>query len=93
MLVPLVFALAVPASFVHAIEARLAATHLHVVDWWADDLDGDHIPESIAFVCDDDAGLGSSSFSTGTTCSKLRRRSTAATVARRRPRRRPRGGS
>jgi len=43
---------------VHAIEARLGATHLHVVDWWADDLDGDHVPESIAFVCgDDDAGF------------------------------------
>ena len=57
MLLPIVFALAVPASFVHAVEARSAAEHLHVVDWWADDLDGDHVPESIAFVCGDDAGL------------------------------------
>jgi|GEM_PF-3750225 len=57
MLLPIVFALAVPASFVHAVEARIAAEHLHLVDWWADDLDGDHVPESIAFVCGDDAGL------------------------------------
>jgi hypothetical protein len=57
MLLPLVFALAAPSSFVHAVEARIAAARMHVVDWWADDLDGDHVPESIAFVCRDDAGL------------------------------------
>jgi hypothetical protein len=57
MLLPLVFALAAPASFVHLVEARLSAADMHLVDWWADDLDGDHITESIAFVCGDDAGL------------------------------------
>jgi hypothetical protein len=57
MLLPLVFALAAPPSFVHAVEARLAAAHMHVVDWWADDLDGDHVPESIALVCDADTGF------------------------------------
>jgi hypothetical protein len=46
-----------PPSFVHAVEARLATTNTHVVDWWADDLDGDHVPESIAFVCSDDGGF------------------------------------
>src|SRR5262245_12324062 len=56
MLLPVVFALAVPPSFVHAVEARIAAEHMHVVDWWADDLDGDRVPESIAFVCDSEAG-------------------------------------
>jgi hypothetical protein len=46
-----------PPAFVQAVEQRLAATHQHVVDWWADDLDGDHILESIALACgDDDSG-------------------------------------
>src|SRR5207247_10415660 len=57
MLLPVVFALAVPASFARMVEARLATTSMHVADWWADDLDGDHAPESIAFVCDDDGGF------------------------------------
>jgi hypothetical protein len=57
MLLPLVFTLAAPTSFVHAVEARLASAHMHVVDWWADDLDGDHVAESIAFVCGEDAGF------------------------------------
>ena len=57
MLLPLVFALTAPTSFVHAVEARVTASHMHLVDWWADDLDGDHVPESIAFVCGDDAGV------------------------------------
>jgi len=57
MLLPVVFALAVPASFARMVEARLATTSMHVADWWVDDLDGDHAPESIAFVCDDDGGI------------------------------------
>jgi hypothetical protein len=58
LLLPVVFALAAPPSFVQAVKARLAdAPPMHVVDWWADDLDGDHVPESIAFVCGDDAGM------------------------------------
>ncbi len=28
-----------------------------MVDWWADDLDGDQVPESIALVCNDDTGF------------------------------------
>jgi hypothetical protein len=57
MLLPLVFALVAPASFVHAVQTRLVDERMHLVDWWADDLDRDRIPESIAFVCNDDAGL------------------------------------
>jgi hypothetical protein len=45
-----------PPAFVQAVEKQLAGTQMHVVDWWADDLDGDHIPESIALVCDDSVG-------------------------------------
>jgi hypothetical protein len=41
-----------PPAFVQAVAQRLATTHMHVVDWWADDLDGDHVLESIALVCD-----------------------------------------
>nr|HEX4314328.1 hypothetical protein [Kofleriaceae bacterium] len=41
-----------PPAFVQAVEQRLATTHMHVVDWWADDLDGDHVLESIALACD-----------------------------------------
>jgi len=56
-MLPLVLALLVPASFARIVEARLANTTMHVADWWADDLNGDDIPESIAFVCDDDGGF------------------------------------
>jgi len=56
-MLPLVFAFTAPVAFVHAVEARLPAAHMHVVDWWADDLDGDHVLESIAFLCNDDAGV------------------------------------
>ncbi len=53
-MLPIVLAVlaAPPPAFVHAVEQRLATTHMHVVDWWADDLDGDHVLESIALVCD-----------------------------------------
>jgi len=51
MLLALVFA-AAPQTFVDIVDQRLAGTALHVVDWWADDLDGDKIPEAIAQVCD-----------------------------------------
>lgn len=57
MLLPLVFASAAPAAFVAVVEKRAAAAHLHVVDWWSDDLDGDKVPESIAMVCDDSSGF------------------------------------
>lgn len=50
-------ALTAPPAFVHAVEAKISASHMHVVDWWADDLDGDSVPESIAFACNDDAGV------------------------------------
>ncbi len=56
-MLPVLLALAAPPSFVAAVEHRLAGTTMHVVDWWADDLDRDHVLESIAFVCDDDTGL------------------------------------
>jgi hypothetical protein len=56
MWLPFVFALAVPSSFAHAVDARIATDHMHVVDWWADDLDGDHVNESIALVCNEEAG-------------------------------------
>jgi hypothetical protein len=55
MLLPLVFNVA-PKAFVDAIDARLAGTQMHVVDWWADDLDGDKTPEAIAVVCGNEAG-------------------------------------
>jgi hypothetical protein len=45
-----------PPAFVQAVEQRLATTHQHVVDWWADDLDGDHVLESIALTCSDSSG-------------------------------------
>jgi hypothetical protein len=53
-IVPIVLAAlaAPPPAFVQAVAQRLATTHMHVVDWWADDLDGDHVLESIALVCD-----------------------------------------
>ena len=57
MLLPLVFALSPPAVFVKMIEQNVASAHMQVVDWWADDLDGDHVPESIAFACNDSAGV------------------------------------
>src|SRR2546421_12772120 len=56
MLLPLVFNVA-PRAFVDAIDLRLANTKMHVVEWWAADLDGDKVPEAIAAVCDDDSGL------------------------------------
>ena len=57
MLVPLVFATA-PQAFVDAIHDRIASTQLHLpIDWWADDLDGDKVPEAIAEVCDDTTGF------------------------------------
>jgi hypothetical protein len=46
-----------PPAFARAIEARLATTDMHLADWWVDDLDGDHVPESIALVCREGAGL------------------------------------
>jgi hypothetical protein len=45
-----------PPAFVQVVEKQLSGTRMHVVDWWADDLDGDHILESIALVCDDASG-------------------------------------
>ena len=50
-------ALAAPPGFVQAVEHRLAGTDMHVVDWWADDLDDDHVLESIAFACADGTGV------------------------------------
>ena len=56
MLVPLVFATA-PQAFVAMVEQRISGTELHVTDWWADDLDGDHKPEAIAMVCEREHGF------------------------------------
>ena len=50
-------AVAAPQVFVAAVDHRLAGTKLHVTDWWADDLDGDKVPEAIARVCDDVSGF------------------------------------
>jgi hypothetical protein len=50
-------ALAAPPAFVQVVEQRLASAHMHLVDWWADDLDGDRMPESIALACNEDSGV------------------------------------
>ena len=56
MVLPVLLALAAPPAFVQTVEHRLAGTQMHLVDWWADDLDGDRVLESIAFVCDEGTG-------------------------------------
>jgi len=56
MIGPVLLALAAPPAFVQAVEKKLASTHMHLVDWWADDLDGDRMAESIALMCNDDSG-------------------------------------
>ncbi len=56
-MIPILLALAAPPSFVKAVEQRLEGAQLHLVDWWADDLDGDRVLESIAFACNDDKGV------------------------------------
>jgi hypothetical protein len=57
MLLPLVFFAPPPPAFVTAVGHRLTGSRMHVVDWWADDLDGDKVPEAIARVCDDNSGV------------------------------------
>jgi hypothetical protein len=57
MLLVLGFLAAPPPAFVQAIDQRIAGTHLQLVDWWSDDLDGDKVAESIAEVCDDSTGM------------------------------------
>jgi hypothetical protein len=47
----------VPAGFRAAVARHLANTAYRVVQWWADDLDGDGIADNIAAVCDDETGF------------------------------------
>jgi hypothetical protein len=58
-MLPLVLAAtATTVSFVDVVDDRLADSHtLHVVDWWADDLDGDGKLESIAMICEPEHGF------------------------------------
>jgi hypothetical protein len=56
-MLPLVLA-ATSVAFVDVVNHRLAdSPDLHVVDWWADDLDGDGKLESIARICAPDRGF------------------------------------
>jgi hypothetical protein len=47
----------VPAAFAAALAKHLANTDYRVVQWWADDLDGDGIAENIAAICDGFTGF------------------------------------
>jgi hypothetical protein len=55
--VPIVALLAAPAAFIAAVDKRIASTDYVVVQWWADDLDGDHRDDNIAAICNQDKGF------------------------------------